>query len=84
MSAIRYYSDAVLTLLQRSCAVEEWSRLHRGDEVSLERALAAFDMFVLQHGQGDFDEVCQNVSLIKKEALLTLQVDIFKTRQCCG
>ena len=84
ISVNRYYSDAVLALLQRTCAVEEWSSLQRGHEVSLERALAAFDMFVLQQRKGDFDEVGQNAPFIRNEELFTLSVDIFTTRSRCG
>jgi len=39
-------------------AIKEWVRLKDGETVSLERALVAFDMFVLHGRQGDFDEVC--------------------------
>ena len=38
-------------------AIPEWDRLRNGEDVSLEYALGAFDMFVLQTGQGDFDDV---------------------------
>ena len=39
-------------------AIREWARLNDGDVVSLERALAAFDMFVLHERDGDFHDVC--------------------------
>ena len=38
-------------------AIKEWVRLKDGETVPLERALAAFDMFVLHGRKGDFDEV---------------------------
>ena len=38
-------------------AIEEWAKLKNGDSVSLERALAAYDMFVLHDRDGDFDDV---------------------------
>lgn len=38
-------------------AVEEWAKLKDSDSVSLERALAAYDMFVLHDRDGDFDDV---------------------------
>ena len=53
----RYYSKAVLGSLHRAAAVQEWARLRDGQEVSLERALAAFDMFVLLDNEEDFDSV---------------------------
>ena len=39
-------------------AIMEWAKLQDGDVVPLERALAAFDMFVLHKGDGDFHDVC--------------------------
>lgn len=39
-------------------AIKEWLRLKDGAMVSLERALVAFDMFVLHGRKGDFNEVC--------------------------
>lgn len=39
-------------------AVREWFRLYEGNVVPLERALAAFDMFVLHERGGDFEDVC--------------------------
>lgn len=38
-------------------AIEEWVKLKDGSSVPLERALAAFDMFVLHNSEGDIDDV---------------------------
>ena len=38
-------------------AIKEWVKLKDGQAVPLERALAAFDLFVLHRRKGDFDEV---------------------------
>ena len=38
-------------------AIREWSRIQNLSDASLERGLAAYDMFVLHDGVGDFDEV---------------------------
>ena len=38
-------------------AVKEWSKLKDREQILLERALGAFDMFVLHDREGDFDEV---------------------------
>ncbi len=38
-------------------AIKEWVKLNDGQATSLERALAAFDMFVLERRKGDFNEV---------------------------
>ncbi|KAJ5738253.1 hypothetical protein N7493_001408 [Penicillium malachiteum] len=55
--ARRYYARALLTCLHRSIAVPEWAKLRQGDPVPLERALAAFDLFIPETGFGDLDEV---------------------------
>ena len=39
-------------------AIREWAKLNDGEVVPLERALAAFDMFVLREREGDFHDVC--------------------------
>lgn len=77
----RYYARALLTCLHRSIAVPEWARLRRGEPVSLERALGAFDLFVPESGYGDLDEVglctfspCTFFSLVASELLTTIQV----------
>ena len=58
MVTLSFYSDAVLGNLHRRTAVQEWAKLRNGEQVPLERALAAFDMFVLHERKGDFNEVC--------------------------
>ncbi|KAI1804661.1 hypothetical protein F4811DRAFT_519338 [Daldinia bambusicola] len=73
--ARRYYSCAVLDSIHRSLAIEEWAKYqkfaaHRIDEdtpnserlncgMRLERALGAFDMFMLHDNEGDLDEITE-------------------------
>lgn len=38
-------------------AIPVWNKLRNNEDVSLERALGAFDMFVLEDGPGDFNDV---------------------------
>ena len=38
-------------------AIKEWVRLKDGKSLALEKALVAFDMFVLHERDGDFDDV---------------------------
>ena len=71
----RYYSDAVLGSLHRKMAINEWAKLRDGESVSLERALVAFDLFVLHDKEGDFDEV----GTIR--ASLSINVDIARSQQ---
>ncbi|KAJ5110731.1 hypothetical protein N7532_001266 [Penicillium argentinense] len=55
--ARRYYASALLTCLHRSIAIPEWVKLRRGEAVSFERALGAFDLFIPESGYGDLDEI---------------------------
>lgn len=53
----RFYSREIIDHVHRARALEEWSKLISGDQVSLERGLGAFDMFVLHDEHGDLAEV---------------------------
>jgi F-box protein 21 len=54
----RYYSNAMLGCLQRNIAIPLWANLREnGKDVSLERALGGFDLFVPQCGIGSLEEV---------------------------
>ncbi|KAG5287103.1 F-box domain-containing protein [Histoplasma ohiense] len=55
--ARRYHSNAILGCLHRTMAIPVWNRLRNNEDVSLERALGAFDMFVLEDGPGDFNDI---------------------------
>ncbi|KAK5995754.1 hypothetical protein PT974_04172 [Cladobotryum mycophilum] len=63
--ATRYYSNAILDSIHRSIAIEEWHSLQQVPEqhmsqvtgVQLERALGAFDLFVLHDQPGDLDDI---------------------------
>ncbi|KAI1370995.1 hypothetical protein F4677DRAFT_436838 [Hypoxylon crocopeplum] len=73
--ARRYYSCSVLDSIHRSLAIEEWAKYQRYaarriDEdtpnserlncgMRLERALGAFDMFMLHDNEGDLDEITE-------------------------
>lgn len=53
----RYYANEVLDHIHRSIAIRRWAELARGNAVSLEQALGAFDMFILHDEHGDWLEV---------------------------
>jgi F-box protein 21 len=53
----RYYAKSVLDHLHRAKALAEWRKVLTGDCVRLERALGAFDLFVLHDQHGDLVEV---------------------------
>ena len=55
--SLRYYSEAILGCLHRDLAISEWLDLKRGLPGPLERALAAFDLFILQDREGDIFQV---------------------------
>ncbi|KAI0844883.1 hypothetical protein F5Y00DRAFT_247652 [Daldinia vernicosa] len=73
--ARRYYSCSVLDSIHRSLAIEEWAKYQkfaarRIDEdtpyserlncgMRLERALGAFDMFMLHDNEGDLEEITE-------------------------
>ncbi|KAL8832412.1 MAG: hypothetical protein Q9191_000284 [Dirinaria sp. TL-2023a] len=52
-----YYSATIVGCLHRAMAVQEWARLRDGQHVSLEKALEAFDMFVVDDPKEDLDGV---------------------------
>ncbi|OOF98470.1 hypothetical protein ASPCADRAFT_42558 [Aspergillus carbonarius ITEM 5010] len=62
--ARRYYAEALLTCLHRSLAVREWAKLRNGDEVPLDRALGAFDLFISRSNFGSLEEVCNELDSI--------------------
>ncbi|KAJ3522804.1 hypothetical protein NM208_g12704 [Fusarium decemcellulare] len=63
--ARRYYSKSLLDSIHRSIAVEEWHKIQlastdpaaHSSSLSLERALGAFDLFVLHDQPGDLDDI---------------------------
>ncbi|POS73942.1 hypothetical protein DHEL01_v207662 [Diaporthe helianthi] len=55
--AKRWYADAILKMLHRSMAVDVWRRFRSAQDVTIEEALCAFDMFVLGESLGDFAAV---------------------------
>ncbi|KAJ5520632.1 hypothetical protein N7463_001085 [Penicillium fimorum] len=60
----RYYAHALLTCLHRSIAIPEWAKLKHGEPVSLDRALACFDLFIPESGTGDLDEIRESLNWI--------------------
>ncbi|KAL5339254.1 Hemimethylated DNA-binding protein YccV like-domain-containing protein [Aspergillus crustosus] len=62
--ARRYYAKALLACLHRSIAIPEWVSLRDGDEVSLAKAVGAFDLFIPESGFGNFDEIIDRLEEI--------------------
>jgi len=57
----RYYASSALDSIHRGVAVEAWSSI---DTVGLDRALGAFDMFVLHDQPQDLDYVSADACLL--------------------
>ncbi|KAG4433175.1 hypothetical protein IFR05_011335 [Cadophora sp. M221] len=55
--ARRYYANSVLDHVHRANALAEWEKVVNGETVPLERALGAFDLFVLHDQHGDLLEI---------------------------
>lgn len=66
----------MLDHVHRSKALREWHRLARGETVSLEKALGAFDLFVLHDQHGDLLEVKNSALLVKRSKLTQLSTDL--------
>jgi F-box protein 21 len=54
--ARRYWAEAILGRLHRALAILEWKKL-RHETVALERALGSYDMFILGPGEGDYNDI---------------------------
>ncbi|KAE8308693.1 Hemimethylated DNA-binding protein YccV like-domain-containing protein [Aspergillus transmontanensis] len=62
--ARRYYGKVLLTCLHRSIALPVWARLRNGGNITLERALGAFDLFIPESGYGSLDEITNKLDEI--------------------
>ena len=70
--ARRFHSNAILDHIQRAEVLKEWQKLTmqqegRHSDITPERALACFDMFVLHEHSGDLNEVSDMVDELKKQ-----------------
>lgn len=68
----RFYSKAVLGTLHHDAAVQVWSKISKGQDVPLEKALAAFDMFISEDNEGDFDAVCSDADVAVASVLISI------------
>lgn len=55
--ARRFYANAILERVQRELAVEVWGKLDAGEDVPIERALAAYDVFTRTGEDVDYEAV---------------------------
>lgn len=64
--ARKYYSNAILERVQREMALEVWADLDRGDDVPIEKALAAYDIFTRTGEFVDFGTVAHHLDDLAK------------------
>lgn len=68
--ARRYYAKAVLERIQREIAIRWWIQLNDRDNVPLERALGAYDIFALVGEHVDMDIMEDRLDLLSDELLI--------------
>ncbi|OBT68952.1 hypothetical protein VE03_01249 [Pseudogymnoascus sp. 23342-1-I1] len=78
--ARRFYSSSVLDHIHRAKALDEWRRLSRGDDISIEHALGCFDLFVLHDRNGDLCEISDMLDKLAKR-LKAAHVDFHNLSQ---
>lgn len=67
--ARRFYAEVVVRLIHRNLALREWRRVRmQPDTASLERALAAYDMFARRDNNVDFLSVSESLDKIAADA----------------
>ncbi|KAE8375337.1 Hemimethylated DNA-binding protein YccV like-domain-containing protein [Aspergillus bertholletiae] len=80
--ARRYYGKVLLTCLHRSMALPVWARLRNDENVALERALGAFDLFIPESGYGSLDEITNKLDeIVGQLSSLYPSIDMFTTRE---
>lgn len=60
----RYWASEILGSIERSEALEEWLKLAAGEDVPLERALGAFDLFVAAKPPLALDDISRQLQAI--------------------
>jgi F-box protein 21 len=69
--ARRYYANAVLERIHREVAIKVWTDLHGGKDVSIERALGAYDVFARVGEDVDVDVVAEDITALANRLLET-------------
>ncbi|KAF2096345.1 hypothetical protein NA57DRAFT_43038 [Rhizodiscina lignyota] len=77
-----WWSEAALGLIQRRMALEVWQKLSRGEDVPLEHALGAFDMFTVGSRNGDLWDISATLDdMVAQFREKTPEFEEFSTRQ---
>jgi F-box protein 21 len=69
--ARRYYANAVLERIHREVAIKVWTDLHGGKDISIERALGAYDVFARVGEDVDVDVVAEDITALANRLLET-------------
>jgi F-box protein 21 len=69
--ARRYYANAVLERIHREVAIKVWTDLHNGKDISIERALGAYDVFARVGEDVDVDVVAEDITALANGLLET-------------
>lgn len=67
--ARRYYANAALERIHREMAIEVWKELQEGKDVSIDRALGAYDMFARGGEAVDFDMMAEDLDRLARGLL---------------
>lgn len=67
--ARRYYANAILERIQREMAINVWKELSIGNDVPIEMALGAYDMFTYTGEDVDFNIITQDLDYLAQEFL---------------
>lgn len=88
--ARRYFSNALLDAVHKHAAIQEWDSLMQSPQLSdpwleskqLERALGAFDLFVLHDQPGDLDDITRMLDEIATSFRLShINLQTWSTRK---
>lgn len=80
--ARRYYAKALLTCLHRRIALPVWARLRNGENVTLEQALGAFDLFIPESGYGSLDEITNKLDeIVGRLSSSYANINMFTSRE---
>ncbi len=67
--ARRFQANTVVDAIHRLKALDEWQKLRQEEEVTIERALGAFDMFFLHENRGDLAEISEMIDELRDRLL---------------
>ncbi|CAI6338883.1 unnamed protein product [Periconia digitata] len=67
--AREYYAKAIMGMIQRESAIKLWKRLDQGEDISLETALGAYDVFTSISSLVDWESIDRDINRLAGELL---------------